>query len=707
MPQWLRLIIAIAFVSLVLVLGIWKLVGCPGPKPAPSVTDTSSTTQGKDYQVTAVINAPPTVTLEVTLRENGSNPVSQTIPGSGSLDFKGTCDEGTELTIEAAPWSHGTSVDISPAGPQPVSRNNGSVEFQATLRAPEPPPPAVDSSPPPARPQPAIPAAQPTPAETPIEVPVERSVRVTVTANGTPAAGAEVDPGESGAKALTGGDGVAELTLTGLPSATVTLTVSYMGDHKETSVRLARTSPSAAVDFARETPYRVQVIRGGQPLAGITVKSTPGGGQAVTDAAGEAVISLRLPRETPIRFAAVVDGSEYTATTRQGNTPTPEPIVITVDNTISVEYVFRAAKIANAASGSRKTPLQGVEIIARDASKARLGDGLTDARGVAKVRVKAAPGTMISWDPTTPASLPSDYRPETPEWETVPHHANPDERELVWVQPEAPTGACCRPDQTCVVGDEKSCVAKNGTYKGDGTPCRPDLCMPPKPDLIPSPGSADPTSSDRTLFTRMDRATEAGWNCAFRLLRCPPGPLGDRATCRTGIEQDIASLRGEARSIQSESIRSAPAKVRAYLLLMLSFAVEGKVSDCDAAYEQVQTLTYAKDFEPVALLYRALARAIAGVTSPDTQYNQAIQQLEQAEQFQDPDDKWVVWQKQNYVKGVRALLIYWYCQEQESPASCSGPACGFIETWQRQCASDPDCQDNNTIGELKRIVCAP
>ena len=48
----------------------------------------------------------------------------------------------------------------------------------------------------------------------------------------------------------------------------------------------------------------------------------------------------------------------------------------------------------------------------------------------------------------------------------------------------------------------------------------------------------------------------------------------------------------------------------------------------------------------MALLYRALARAIAGVTSPATQHNEAVSYLEQAEQLPDPGDTWVIWQKQ-------------------------------------------------------------
>ena len=691
MPQWLRLIIAVFAVGAVIALIVLMIViGRRTPSPGVHPGRVA-------YRVTAVVEAPPDVTLKITLRGDPANPLPQTMQGDGSLDFDGTCKAAAALTIEAAPVPSDASVDITPVGPQLVSPDGGSAKFRATVRVPAPPEPPVT---------PVIPGTSvanreivPDTTKKPIEEPVERVVRVTVTTNGTAVGGAEVDPGSDyGGTALTGADGVAELTLQGLPSATVALTVTYMGQKKRASVRLATPSPSVMIDFVKETPFRVQVARGGQPLAGITITSTPGPGQAVTDGGGEAVIPLRLPRGTTIRFRAVVDGSEYTAEARLGDTPPSEPVVITVDNTIDVQYVIRATRIANAASGSKRAPLEGVEILARDSTKARLGEGRTDQQGMAKIRVRTVPGTMITWSAKPPTALPSDYRPEKPEWEAIHHHANPDEIELAWMQPEAPTGACCRTDASCLVGDEKSCTALHGTYKGDGTMCRPDLCLPP-----------DNGSDDRQLIVRLDQATESGWNIAFKLLRCEPGNYGKRPECRTTLEPALAGLGREARSIQPESIQNTKTKVRAYLLLMLASAVEGQAHECDAINERLHTLSraYTTDFEPVALLYRALARATAGVTSPATQHNEAVSLLDQAEQLPNSDDSWVIWQKQNYVKGVRAMLLHWFCQEQADPASCGKEACTTLKMWESQCSSDPDCHDNDTILQLKKLVCTP
>jgi spore coat protein A len=63
--------------------------------------------------------------------------------------------------------------------------------------------------------------------------------------------------------------------------------------------------------------------------------------------------------------------------------------------------------------------------------------------------------------------------------------------------PPPPTGACCFSDGSCAELSAAECLAANGTYQGDSTPCVPDLCpvvLTPFVDPLPIPGLAVPTT---------------------------------------------------------------------------------------------------------------------------------------------------------------------------------------------------------------------
>ncbi len=84
----------------------------------------------------------------------------------------------------------------------------------------------------------------------------------------------------------------------------------------------------------------------------------------------------------------------------------------------------------------------------------------------------------------------------------------------------APIGACCLADKTCVQTSEAECTAQTATYRGDNVPCDPDPCGPIGACCFP-----DATCSDAVTLAQCEAAggSYLGDDTLCADVECPPG----------------------------------------------------------------------------------------------------------------------------------------------------------------------------------------